>query len=110
MAQGARFVRRRLLLRSLGTKVKQTMIESMPILAWITLGVFSGWIISQVTQELGAFDDVVAGVLGALAGGVLFPILFRDYADGVVGTVIVPLAVGVSVIVALRFLPGRPII
>lgn len=86
------------------------MVESLAILSWITLGIFSGWLVSQITHGQGSIDDVAAGSLGALSGGVVFSILFRDYSDGLIGALVVPFVLAVCLIVALRILPGRSIV
>lgn len=50
----------------------------MSILAWIVLGLISGWIASVIMKtnsDQGAAADIVLGVLGALVGGFAFSAL-----------------------------------
>lgn len=46
----------------------------MSIIAWIILGVISGWIASKIVNKRGEgfLGDLVLGVIGALVGGFLF--------------------------------------
>ena len=49
----------------------------MSILAWIFLGLISGFIASKIVNHSGegVFLDIVLGIAGALAGGLLFGLL-----------------------------------
>jgi uncharacterized membrane protein YeaQ/YmgE (transglycosylase-associated protein family) len=49
----------------------------MSIVAWIFLGLISGFIASKVVDHSGqgVFLDIVLGIAGALAGGLLFGLL-----------------------------------
>jgi uncharacterized membrane protein YeaQ/YmgE (transglycosylase-associated protein family) len=42
------------------------------ILSWIIIGALAGWIASMVTgnnREMGAFKNIVVGIVGAFVGG-----------------------------------------
>ncbi|NLG53268.1 MAG: GlsB/YeaQ/YmgE family stress response membrane protein [Clostridiales bacterium] len=44
----------------------------MGILSWIIIGALAGWIASMVTgnnREMGAFKNIVVGIVGAFVGG-----------------------------------------
>lgn len=46
--------------------------DSMGIIAWIVLGALSGWIASMITgknRQMGAFANIVVGIIGAFLGG-----------------------------------------
>lgn len=50
----------------------------MGILGWIILGALAGWIASMLTRNnanMGAFLNIVVGILGAFIGGLLFNLL-----------------------------------
>jgi uncharacterized membrane protein YeaQ/YmgE (transglycosylase-associated protein family) len=48
-------------------------MEQMGWLAWIVVGAIAGWLASMVMHSrLGLLGDIVAGIVGALIGGVLF--------------------------------------
>ena len=50
----------------------------MGIIAWIIIGALAGWIGSMITgtnAQMGAFANIVVGIIGALIGGFLFNML-----------------------------------
>lgn len=50
----------------------------MSILGWIVLGAIAGWIASIIMKknsQMGAFANVLVGIVGAFIGGFLFHIL-----------------------------------
>jgi uncharacterized membrane protein YeaQ/YmgE (transglycosylase-associated protein family) len=50
----------------------------MGIITWIILGALAGWIASMITgtnAQMGAFANIVVGIIGALIGGFLFNLL-----------------------------------
>ena len=49
----------------------------MSFLAWIILGLISGFIASKIVNRSGegAFLDIVLGIIGAIVGGLLFGLL-----------------------------------
>jgi uncharacterized membrane protein YeaQ/YmgE (transglycosylase-associated protein family) len=56
----------------------------MSILAWIVLGLISGFIASKIVNKSGegAVLDIVLGVVGAVAGGFLFNLVGATGIDG----------------------------
>lgn len=53
----------------------------MGIITWIIIGGLAGWIASMVTktnEQMGAFANIVVGIVGALIGGFLFNLLGGD--------------------------------
>jgi uncharacterized membrane protein YeaQ/YmgE (transglycosylase-associated protein family) len=56
----------------------------MSILAWIVLGLISGFIASKVVNKSGegVFLDIVLGVVGAVVGGFVFNALGATGVDG----------------------------
>lgn len=50
----------------------------MGILAWIIIGALAGWIasiISGTNEQMGAFANIIVGIIGAFIGGLLFNLL-----------------------------------
>ncbi|WP_238625448.1 GlsB/YeaQ/YmgE family stress response membrane protein [Aggregatilinea lenta] len=48
-------------------------MEPMGLLAWIVVGLISGWLASKVVpSRFGLIGDTVIGMVGALVGGFLF--------------------------------------
>lgn len=47
-------------------------------LAWMVIGLITGWLASQIVKggQYGAVGDIVTGIVGALMGGYLSGILF----------------------------------
>ena len=42
------------------------------LIAWIVVGAFAGWVASRIMHtdaEMGALENIVAGIIGALVGG-----------------------------------------
>ena len=53
----------------------------MSIIGWIVIGAIAGWFASIVTgrnEEMGWFQNIVAGIVGALLGGFLYGLLTGD--------------------------------
>ena len=75
----------------------------MPILAWIVLGLVSGYIASKIVNSRGEgiLLDILLGIFGALAGGWLFN---RFGASGVSGLNLYSVFVAVVGSVVLLFL------
>jgi uncharacterized membrane protein YeaQ/YmgE (transglycosylase-associated protein family) len=48
----------------------------MSVLAWIVLGLLAGWIASKIVNRRGEspLADILAGIAGAIVGGLLFGI------------------------------------
>ena len=50
----------------------------MGIIGWIIVGGLAGWIASMITgtnAQMGAFANIIVGIVGALIGGFLFSLL-----------------------------------
>jgi uncharacterized membrane protein YeaQ/YmgE (transglycosylase-associated protein family) len=48
-------------------------MEQMGWLAWIVVGAIAGWLASMVVHSrLGLLGDIIAGIVGAFVGGLLF--------------------------------------
>jgi uncharacterized membrane protein YeaQ/YmgE (transglycosylase-associated protein family) len=71
----------------------------MNIIAFLLIGLISGWIASQITEGhgMGVLGDIVIGIVGAFVGGFIFDI-FGITAYGFGG------AIATSVIGAVVFL------
>ena len=56
----------------------------MSIVAWIILGLISGFIASKIVNKAGEgfFFDIFLGIVGALAGGFLFHLIGSTGVDG----------------------------
>ena len=56
----------------------------MSVLAWIVLGLISGFIASKIVNEVGegALTDIVLGIFGAIVGGWLFSIIGHSPVTG----------------------------
>ncbi len=57
----------------------------MGYIAWLILGAISGWIASKIMgkdSEMGAFANIIVGIVGAFIGGFLFNLIG---ASGVTG-------------------------
>jgi uncharacterized membrane protein YeaQ/YmgE (transglycosylase-associated protein family) len=56
----------------------------MSIIAWIVLGLISGFIASKIVNKTGegALLDIVLGVVGAVVGGFLFNMVGATGVDG----------------------------
>lgn len=50
----------------------------MGYLAWLILGALSGWIASMImgkNSEMGAFANIIVGIVGAFIGGFIFNLI-----------------------------------
>lgn len=55
------------------------------IILWILFGALAGWIASMImgtNEEMGAFSNIVVGILGAFIGGFLVRALTGDTVSG----------------------------
>ncbi len=82
----------------------------MSILAWLLVGLVSGWLAGVVMKGggYGCIGDIVVGVLGALVGGFLSGLLLgNDYITGFnLSTIVVAFLGAVTLIAILRTLSG----
>jgi uncharacterized membrane protein YeaQ/YmgE (transglycosylase-associated protein family) len=60
------------------------MEETMSIIAWIVLGLISGFIASKIFNRAGegVLLDIALGIVGALVGGFLFNLVGATGIDG----------------------------
>ena len=82
----------------------------MSFLAWIILGLISGFIASKIVNRSGegAFLDIVLGIIGAIVGGLLFGLLGMRGVSGLNLHSLIVAAVGaIIVLVAYHALRRR---
>ena len=82
----------------------------MSILAWIVLGLISGFMASKVVNRRGQdrLMDMALGVLGALVGGVMFHLVGRTGVTGLnLWSVFVSALGAASVLVVYHAVTGR---
>lgn len=57
----------------------------MDIIIWLVVGALAGWIASMIMKtdaQMGAFANIVVGVVGALLGGWIVGLFGIEVADG----------------------------
>jgi uncharacterized membrane protein YeaQ/YmgE (transglycosylase-associated protein family) len=82
----------------------------MSIIAWILLGLISGFIASKLVNRRGEgfFVDIILGVVGSLVGGFLFNAVGRNGVTGLnLWSVLVSVAGAVVVLVLYHAVVGR---
>ncbi len=50
----------------------------MGIIGWVVLGAIAGWVASIIMKknsQMGAFSNIIVGIIGAMIGGFLFHII-----------------------------------
>lgn len=81
----------------------------MNILAWLAVGLVTGWLARQVIKsgDYGLVGDMIGGMVGALLGGALAMALFGgDYMTGINLTTMALALLGAIILVAnLRAIP-----
>src|SRR4029077_6212305 len=83
---------------------------SMSILAWILLGLISGFIASKIVnkQGEGVLLDIVLGIVGALVGGWIFAAIGHSPVTGVnLYSIFVSVIGAILVLVVYHALSGR---
>jgi uncharacterized membrane protein YeaQ/YmgE (transglycosylase-associated protein family) len=82
----------------------------MTLLAWVVVGIIAGWLAKMVIPgeaPKGVLGDLVIGVVGAIAGGLIFNYFGHPGATGVnVGSIIVAFIGAVVVLWLARQLVG----
>jgi uncharacterized membrane protein YeaQ/YmgE (transglycosylase-associated protein family) len=82
----------------------------MSIIAWIVLGLVSGFIASKVVNKTGEgmVLDIVLGVVGAVVGGFLFHIVGATGVDGFnIWSLFVAVIGAIAVLVVKHAIVGR---
>jgi uncharacterized membrane protein YeaQ/YmgE (transglycosylase-associated protein family) len=82
----------------------------MSIIAWIVLGLISGFIASKIVNKTGEglFLDIALGVVGAVVGGFLFRLVGANGVDGFdIWSMFVAVIGAVVVLVIKHGLTGR---
>jgi uncharacterized membrane protein YeaQ/YmgE (transglycosylase-associated protein family) len=82
----------------------------MSIIAWIVLGLISGFIASKIMNKTGegVVLDIVLGVVGAVVGGFLFHLVGATGVDGFNVWSMVVAVVGAMVVIGIKHaLMGR---
>lgn len=57
----------------------------MDIIIWLVVGALAGWIASMIMKtdaQMGAFANIVVGIIGALLGGWIVGLFGIEVADG----------------------------
>ena len=77
----------------------------MSIIAWIVIGALAGWLASIIMKRndsMNWFENIVVGVLGALAGGFLYGLLTdSDFTGGFnIGTLLIA-TIGAVILLAI---------
>jgi uncharacterized membrane protein YeaQ/YmgE (transglycosylase-associated protein family) len=82
----------------------------MSILAWLIVGIIAGWLAKMVIPgeaPRGVLGDLVTGVVGAIAGGLIFNYFGHPGATGVnVGSIVVAFIGAVVVLWVMRQVVG----
>lgn len=83
----------------------------MAVISWIFFGAFIGWLASWIMgRRSGCFTNIALGLVGALAGGVLFSVLgpgFNYDEHGFIVSTLVAVIGAVIVIVIWNAATGR---
>jgi uncharacterized membrane protein YeaQ/YmgE (transglycosylase-associated protein family) len=83
----------------------------MAVISWIFFGAFIGWLASWIMgRRSGCFTNIALGLVGALAGGVLFSVLgpgFNYDEHGFIVSTLVAVIGAVIVIVIWNAVTGR---
>jgi uncharacterized membrane protein YeaQ/YmgE (transglycosylase-associated protein family) len=80
-------------------------------LAWLIVGAIAGWLATRVTRsQMGFVSDILAGMLGALLGGILFNVVSASGGTGFnLWSVFVAFIGAVVLLGLLRLAHGRQI-
>jgi uncharacterized membrane protein YeaQ/YmgE (transglycosylase-associated protein family) len=82
----------------------------MTIMAWIIVGIIAGWLAKRVIPGEGpggVLGDLVIGVVGAIAGGLIFNYFGHTGATGVnIGSIVVSFVGAVVVLWLMRQFTG----
>ena len=78
------------------------------IVVFLVLGLIAGWLASKIVEGTGygLIGDMVIGVIGALIGGSLLPVLGIDRRPGMISAIITAFVGAVFLLVILRLVRG----
>jgi uncharacterized membrane protein YeaQ/YmgE (transglycosylase-associated protein family) len=82
----------------------------MSIIAWLVVGLISGFLASKVVNKVGSgiFMDIVLGVVGALVGGFIFNAIGHSAPSGInIYSIFVSFIGAVVVLVIYHAVAGR---
>ena len=85
----------------------------MGIIAWLVVGAIAGWVAGRVvpgTGDFGVLGSLIAGIVGAVAGGFIFSLLTsrEDWLTGIDITTLIVAIVGAIVVSLLwQMVMGR---
>ena len=79
------------------------------LIAWLLVGVIAGWLAEQITgRQQGLLGNLILGLIGAFAGGLLFSLLGVHGTAGFLGSIVVATIGAVILIAPVRlFMGGR---
>ena len=82
----------------------------MSFLAWIVLGLISGFIASKIVNKQGEgfFLDIILGIVGAVAGGWIFTVFGANGVSGVNIYSIFVAVIGAIVVLSIYHALRRP--
>lgn len=78
----------------------------MSLIAWLVVGAIAGWVAGRVvpgTGDFGVLGSLIAGIVGAVAGGFIFSLLTsrEDWLTGFDVTTLIVAIIGAIVVSAL---------
>jgi hypothetical protein len=87
---------------------RTTIIVDPAMLAlWTVLGILVGWLTGQYLFGYRLIDDVIGGLFGSIIGGAVAHSLFGEALGGSLGSAVFGVALAISLVLALRVLPGH---
>lgn len=84
----------------------------MSIISWIVVGALAGWIASMIMKtnaQMGALENIIAGIVGALVGGWVVSLFGVQVEDGAfnVPSILTAILGACLVIAIVKMLRGR---
>jgi len=93
------------------TRNTSTLLRMEPIV-WLVVGLIAGWLAGQVMKGsgYGLVGDILVGILGAVAGALLFVFIVpADERSGFIGTIVVAIISAAVFVGAARLLTRRAV-
>ncbi len=82
----------------------------MGLISWMIFGALAGWVASKITghdESMGAFANIIVGIIGSVVGGAVMSLIGKTGVDGFnISSFLV--AVGGAVLVLWFFKGFRP--